>query len=1272
MAPTPILFTKTALQPVPASPSHILEIDSNGSPPSKQLLARAGSKRGHDEISGLDEEQYARKHLATDGGVFFRSKARTPRSFAWRVLDDRKTLEVQNVDLVKTTSTDEGASWLTFRLSFGGAAALRNGIAFADAVGSDALDVYVLTEAKELLAFTLKRDLLTRGSVPDNLETSAVVKRWSSSSLSFRHPWRIHAVSSLEVVVALADGGLLRLTRHANENGSQWHDSLLSEGGWGGALTLRKLNPLARRQTVRHGDLDLALDAVVDLAKSPDGKYLWTVSLDHWLRAWNTETGKVVAKHDLLGEEVDGEAEKKRQQYAMGGQQGRLLQIVQLPKDATDGDEMAVNRADDYCIVLHSPKDHQIKFYRVHYTLTAGEEGVRCEDLQPRTQLVPPVDQMMNTNIWYLEDFCVQPGVEWFGSRLWLRARSGAVCRVFNLTFDLLDQAGALSGLREQWQSGWVAVSAGSSTTDELRLLADFPGDLDYTSSLSSTPTEKWLAFIFYPGRFSLASIETALHIYRKGRGLQTASSMGLHQQQEPLLERLTSSITSKVLLRRGLDDQPDYDRFQQDIQAQWHTFYSLLSHLHNRRHESVGFAFDAEDGLLWHILADFVAPVRALSGLEKHVANIDILSRSSDPKHAVENAGALYGDIYQEQMVAHDETKNEGVYLSRLLSAARELRRSLSPSARSKLAEGAAIDALVFDSESQAGRAAAMFERAGFDSEVSDEDYDALQAAVECLGGIGALTDDHLMAILGWLELEGTEKGLIKAKSTICSFGVKTTVEIARETLDFHRNIILDLLALVVFMSGAFEQDELEENFNAEDMYEHAMMHLRRTELLSWLAKSESESTQIIPTSAHSDQEAELTTRVTLLEDIFIGDWKFVRTQQGHLAMAEAITASAKAWSQGIDLRDWDGITGHMLSFLLKHKEVELAQDFLRFTTGETAWSSYLRGRLHISTGQYAQATIDLKAAAEVLSSEGPMDTANFLAADERNYFGSGHAEYFQHVAALFERCRAWSYVADCAGLALEHAQWVPNFAQRMAEIDSIKNANNSPAQRRMQAGGEEVHLLKLMHTRNEILGRLFTALRETGRWREAYEALAKIVGPPLQRSNLKKLIDGMIKQGDAVPELLALPFEGQLAIEADKVLAEAAKKNLAARSSGAPTAVQILYAFRAQRSDFRGAAEILYEHLQDLRTSQNHRRAVQDPEDETLPQLYVLLINTLACAGEDEAYLLAQGTGLGAKRRLVTLDELRREYAVELDKRSDMLHGRYALVGDESMDVL
>jgi hypothetical protein len=68
--------------------------------------------------------------------------------------------------------------------------------------------------------------------------------------------------------------------------------------------------------------------------------------------------------------------------------------------------------------------------------------------------------------------------------------------------------------------------------------------------------------------------------------------------------------------------------------------------------------------------------------------------------------------------------------------------------------------------------------------------------------------------------------------------------------------------------------------------------------------------------------------------------------------------------------------------------------------------------------------------------------------------------------------------------------------------------------------------------------------------------------------------------------------------------------------------------------------------------------------------------LINTLACCGESEGWLLADPiAGVhepGRKRKLVTLDEVRREYSAELDKRSDMLQGRFPLVGGgDAMDV-
>jgi len=65
-------------------------------------------------------------------------------------------------------------------------------------------------------------------------------------------------------------------------------------------------------------------------------------------------------------------------------------------------------------------------------------------------------------------------------------------------------------------------------------------------------------------------------------------------------------------------------------------------------------------------------------------------------------------------------------------------------------------------------------------------------------------------------------------------------------------------------------------------------------------------------------------------------------------------------------------------------------------------------------------------------------------------------------------------------------------------------------------------------------------------------------------------------------------------------------------------------------------------------------------------------MLINTLACCGKDEGWILAPVEGQGGpKRKIVTLEDVRREYQAELDRRSEIVQGRFAF-GGEAMDVL
>ena len=56
---------------------------------------------------------------------------------------------------------------------------------------------------------------------------------------------------------------------------------------------------------------------MVAMAKSPDNKHIWTVGLDHSLKAWSVETGKVLISSDLLKEDQDHDDRKKHGQFLM-------------------------------------------------------------------------------------------------------------------------------------------------------------------------------------------------------------------------------------------------------------------------------------------------------------------------------------------------------------------------------------------------------------------------------------------------------------------------------------------------------------------------------------------------------------------------------------------------------------------------------------------------------------------------------------------------------------------------------------------------------------------------------------------------------------------------------------------------------------------------------------------------------------------------------------------------------------------------------------------
>ncbi|KAF2173233.1 hypothetical protein M409DRAFT_62802 [Zasmidium cellare ATCC 36951] len=1239
MSSAPVLYQETRIPATPV-PGSILHINAAGN--SAVTVFGAGRKRPFDEISGLDEESYANKYLATEGSIFFRPKTKAPRSFLWRVLNDRQVLEVQCVDLVLDQKHAKAESWLTFHIDLP-APIIPGGVALADAEEKDALDIFVLTASNELYTITLRRELLVRNTVPLDFDSSTCVKRMAPGQLSYKRPYRLFAVSNNELVITLHDGSMVRLERQKDDIGGQWRETNYGERGLVGSF--RGLIPGYKPQTVRYGDSELFGDAITAIAKSTDGKYIWTVTLDHMLKAWSVETGKVVAVKDLLDEGGEAEDRKKYARNIMSPEQGTQLHLVRPPR------RQKVSDTDPYFLVTYLPKTHEFKFFDIETTFTSIEgDRIDIQDAQPRANLVPPVEDLMNTNIWHLEDFVVFPGPQWQRSQLWIRVRSGSSSRTFTLEFDLLDKNDMAFDLEEMFKTGWSVVDASYGTVDELRRAVDLNG-IDPGSDGATTPSERWLKYIFYPGRFSQASIETALHIYRKGRNLiSTSSGRGA---QEPLKERISNAVSAKILLKRSSNEQPDFDQYQQDLHGQWTTFFSLLAHLHSRRHEVIGSAFDAEEGLAWTVCADLVAPIRASSAAEKLGLNSNML---------IDNPTLKVDAVVKNRIF----TGNEDVVGAQVLAVARQLRQFFSGPSQDKLKREALLSALEHGSDVSVEETLQLLDtQCNFADEIGDEEFTQLESAADQFGTFGGLTDDQFLMVLENIEdspVSGTREK--DGGQVLGRYGRSMSVLIVQETLQRAESVLLDLLALVVFMHCELEQSELSPDFRPKEVYEAIMLHLRRTELRLWLCSNVRQES-VHPTGRIVDL-------VTIYESMFARDWQPVpRINSMEYGLPELLTAWSKRWAFGLDLSKWgDDITAHILADLLLHDDIELALDFVAFLP-DTPWICYLKGRLYVSTGDYELASFAFQDAAHTMATLKDLPSPVVSQEEAQELFGQGLVFYFKHITALFEKAGVPSYTADFASMALDDLN-ENDLDQSLMDLDLRKSQEGSH-QDILGNTMEEIRILKLRTTRDSLLCSKFNALNQTGRFALAFDALSRVNETEKQSNCLRTLLETCIKS-DSVAAMLELDVQGDLAQEADAILLGLAKKAMASGLPSGPPYHQILFAFRTQQSNFRGAAAILYEHLERLRKS--NKLAVRDPDDDTLPQMYVLLINTLGCCGEDQAWLLAdpiEGVhGVGSKRKLVTLEDVKRDYTAELDRRSEISQGRFPLIGgDDEMEM-
>lgn len=194
-----------------------------------------------------------------------------------------------------------------------------------------------------------------------------------------------------------------------------------------------------------------------------------------------------------------------------------------------------------------------------------------------------------------------------------------------------------------------------------------------------------------------------------------------------------------------------------------------------------------------------------------------------------------------------------------------------------------------------------------------------------------------------------------------------------------------------------------------------------------------------------------------------------------------------------------------------------------------------------------------------------------------------------------------------------------------------------------------------------------------------EAYHALTQLP-PAEQKPSLTLLVEKMATQALST-RLLSYPFIG-LHDLLEEVLEEECNKQFDIRSG--PPYHQILYTWRVEHGDFKGAAAVLHERL--LRI-QNAEAGIRDPDARNITDAQLALLNVMHCLDKDDAWVFSEkrtdgqvpevGAPSGAAKRtkleggasavrcrtVVRKEDVHKDYLSELEKMRVLAKGGFYL---------
>jgi nuclear pore complex protein Nup160 len=833
-----------------------------------------------------DESAFRQRHVASAASIYYRQHHQSPRGFLWRVLENGRVLSIQAADLCKQDKAPD--THLTLRLAL--PSPIRPlCIALADDKQHDVLSIFVLTESNHLYTLTIRPEFFRRrSSTEDNVGDWC--KIYASSAFSFKHPLRLVAPSSEQLLISLHDGGLLRLDRVPGEDSSVWKETFYNEGGW--THGLRSLIPFQGNNTIRHGKVNIELSAITSIA-SPSTTingvpFAFTVSLDHRIRAWNLATGRVAFSRDLLNQErLPNELGK----YVIHPSQSQLIKVYQ-------------DSEGKILIVTFSPIGAgQFKFW----TLALAEEGsLELEDLFPDDILEPPTP---TADVWTLADFLMAFDKRTQNS-VTLRAlwKNNTTYRLHSLDFILDSPAST----RNSWADNWTA--AASETLADTLLPT-------VSASDSADVTEKWLEYILFPGRFTAATIETALAIYERGLG---SSKNAPVRSSKNLAKRMCSVVASTTIMDRNSEGEMEYEKFRAATDTQWRRFYRLLVELDKQRGEALSLAFDTEHEMAWVVTADGLSAIRDCSRIEQVFHNPDSV-----------HPGAFES-------------------VAQLITAALNLRDSFSNSFLQSC--DAVLTAELFGHPpTDLNSVQILWDKCNLAGQILDDDYRQLLATFG--GSFNNVKIDTYKALLNMMTA-AEEMDQRLERLPLAALGRKTIIRGVQEMVELHRSICFDQLVLLMFFD--IDVDQADVDLETFPIYTQLFIMLKRLELLRWLFKSQiTMSMARLERSSPTKRPEEMKT-VTVLEGCV-----------GHLlGLVSHSGESASSLLTEILIRVCDPDGEYELQpaliqcFLLKLDRPDLALDFARFCD-QDPFSIYVQGRAFLAAKDLSTAAVYFKKAA-------------------------------------------------------------------------------------------------------------------------------------------------------------------------------------------------------------------------------------------------------------------------------------------------------------------